>query len=101
LTKYGHVHGGQNQPAERSAAAIAHEQANREIARSQHHIHLPWPSYYPIITALGIALALGGLLFLGGPDDMPLRSLFPWVSLVGVIILLFGSYGWSLEPIAE
>jgi cytochrome c oxidase subunit 1 len=51
-------------------------------------IHLPNPSYYPLVAAIGVAVTLGG--FIGG-SHLP-------VHIVGVIILFFGVYSWAFEP---
>jgi cytochrome c oxidase subunit 1 len=61
------------------------------------HIHLPNPSYYPLITAAGLAIAalgatLGGFTFTIGLLTLPV--LVP----VGGLILLLGAYGWAFEP---
>ena len=50
------------------------------------HIEMPRPSYYPFITAVGIALL--GLTLVTHPI----------VGVLGLITLLWGSYGWMLEP---
>jgi cytochrome c oxidase subunit 1 len=50
------------------------------------HIHLPSPSYWPIVVAFGMPLVAYGLIF----------SL--WLCLVGGIIMVAGIYGWVLEP---
>jgi cytochrome c oxidase subunit 1 len=51
-----------------------------------HDIHMPSPSYYPLITAIGLALA--GALFV----------IHPWYSAIGVSITAIGLYGWAAEP---
>ncbi len=51
-----------------------------------HDIHMPSPSYYPLITAVGLALA--GALFV----------IHPWYSAIGVSITAIGLYGWAAEP---
>ena len=55
--------------------------------RPEHlHIHMPPPSYFPLIIALGVlALAVGGLSHL---------ALVP----VGVAVIIYGVWGWALEP---
>jgi cytochrome c oxidase subunit 1 len=50
------------------------------------HIHLPSPSYWPIVVAFGMPIVAYGLIF----------SL--WLCLVGGIIMVAGIYGWVLEP---
>jgi cytochrome c oxidase subunit 1 len=57
------------------------------------HIHMPDPSIYPPIAALGLALTLVGLLA-GAPPPPP-----SWLSVIGLLLLLLGIYGWALEPV--
>ena len=49
-------------------------------------IHLPGPSYWPLVLALGI-----GTLGLGTIYGIPVMA-------VGVAVLLLASFGWVLEP---
>ena len=49
-------------------------------------IHMPSPSYYPLITAIGLGLA--GALFV----------VHPWFSAIGFSITAIGLYGWAAEP---
>jgi cytochrome c oxidase subunit 1 len=50
--------------------------------------HMPSPSYYPVVLALGIVgLAAGGLT-----QALP-------VVFLGVAVMLFGIYGWAFEPL--
>jgi cytochrome c oxidase subunit 1 len=49
-------------------------------------IHMPSPSYWPIITAAGVGLIAGGLLSHYG------------VSFLGGLIAFIGVIGWSNEP---
>ena len=55
-------------------------------ARADAHIHMPSPSYWPIVVALALPVIATGLIY------------SHLVALVGGIVLLFGVYGWSLEP---
>ncbi|MFN8532416.1 MAG: cytochrome c oxidase subunit I [Dehalococcoidia bacterium] len=55
-------------------------------AQDEPHIHLPNPSFWPLVTALGLVLIASGLIF---------GLVF---SGVGVLILLAGAYNWALEP---
>ena len=58
-----------------------------EYGGSEHHgIHMPSPSYYPIIVALGLGLA-GGLFVVN-----------PWLSAIGISKMVLGLYGWAAEP---
>ncbi|MEO8032691.1 MAG: cbb3-type cytochrome c oxidase subunit I, partial [Gemmatimonadota bacterium] len=50
-------------------------------------IHMPSPSYWPIVTALGIAVFFCG--FLVG---------FPYVNIAGILLTFLGIYSWAFEP---
>ena len=52
-------------------------------------IQMPGLSYFPIITALGLAITFSGLL------------VHLAVAAAGVLVLLFGVYGWCFEPAEE
>ena len=52
------------------------------------HIHMPNPSYFPVIVAVGILLLAAGLMI---PP-------FPVVSVLGVVVMFVGIYGWTFEP---
>ena len=54
-----------------------------------HDIHLPDMSYYPFILALGLTIIGAGLM-----------TYIP-VIIVGVVILLWGLIGWSMEPVND
>jgi cytochrome c oxidase subunit 1 len=49
-------------------------------------IHLPSPSYWPIVLALGFPLIAYGLMY------------SYWISGVGGLVILASIYGWALEP---
>ena len=49
-------------------------------------IHLPSPSYWPIVVAFGLPIVAYGVIY----------SL--WLCLVGGVIVVGGLYGWALEP---
>lgn len=51
-------------------------------------IHLPNPSYWPIVTAFGTALLLVGFLM----------HVTLWVILTGVAITFLGIFAWAFEP---
>ncbi|MFM8998551.1 MAG: cytochrome c oxidase subunit I [Actinomycetota bacterium] len=56
-----------------------------------HGIHLPSPSYFPLVSALGF-LPFGYGLVLPGAW---------WLAIVGGLVIVAGLYGWALEPSAE
>ena len=56
-----------------------------------HGIHLPSPSYFPLISAFGF-LPLGYGIVLAGAW---------WLAILGGLVIVAGLYGWALEPSAE
>ena len=52
-----------------------------------HDIHMPAPSYWPLVAALGLPIIALGLLY----------AVYPIVA-VGAVVLVGGLYGWVLEP---
>jgi cytochrome c oxidase subunit 1 len=53
-------------------------------------IHLPNPSYWPVVAAIGIAGLMAGVL------TSP--QLGPWGIIAGALILFFGVFNWAFEP---
>jgi cytochrome c oxidase subunit 1 len=51
-----------------------------------HAIHLPSPSFWPFVSALGLPIIGYGVLYSW------------WLVGVGVVLALVGIYGWALEP---
>jgi cytochrome c oxidase subunit 1 len=64
----------------------AEELLAEQEAAADPHIHLPSPSYWPIVTAFGVPVIGLGIIF-----SIPL-------AIVGAVIVLLGAYGWALEP---
>jgi cytochrome c oxidase subunit 1 len=54
-----------------------------------HGIHLPNPSFWPIVAALGLPILGYGAIF------------HWWLLPVGAVVVLVAFYGWALEPSAE
>jgi cytochrome c oxidase subunit I len=53
------------------------------------HVHMPSPSFWPLITALGLPIIGYGLLY-------------NWIAVgVGAVVTAVGLFGWVLEPSAE
>ena len=50
-------------------------------------IHMPNPSYWPVVAALGVAVTLSG--FIVG---------FPYVNIAGAAVLFLGVFKWAFEP---
>jgi len=54
-----------------------------------HTIHLPSPSYFPLVASLGLFAFGFGLIFSW------------WLAGGGLVVMLAGLFGWALEPSAE
>jgi cytochrome c oxidase subunit 1 len=55
-------------------------------------IHLPRPSYWPVVAAIGVLGVIGSILF---------THTVPWwpaITLSGAAILFFGVFRWAFEP---
>jgi hypothetical protein len=55
-----------------------------------HGIHMPSPSYFPFIVAAALPILGHAAVF---------KNL--WLLIPGVPLLLFGIYGWGIEPSTE
>ena len=53
-------------------------------------IHLPHPSYWPVVAAIGIAGIMTGV--------MTSPHLGPWGIIAGGLILFIGVFNWAFEP---
>lgn len=62
--------------------------ANAQGDEAGHHIHLPGPSYWPLILSLAVIAAITGLLFI--PQN-------PWLTIIAAPFVLIGILGWGLE----
>jgi cytochrome c oxidase subunit 1 len=51
------------------------------------HVHMPSPSYFPVVAALGPPIICYGQIYRVWP-----------VSILGVLVLLGGIYAWGFEP---
>jgi cytochrome c oxidase subunit I len=63
--------------------------APEDAEHEAHAIHMPSPSYWPVVAALGFPILCYGLLY---------SSL---LAIDGALVLLFGLFGWANEPSAE
>ena len=57
-------------------------------AEEEHHIHLPNPSWWPMMLGSAILVAVTGLLFF--PEN-------PWLTIIAVPFVFLGIIGWGLE----
>ncbi len=55
-----------------------------------HGIHMPSPSYFPLVVAIGLPI-------------MGYAAVFQmwWLAAVGALPVLYGSYAWAIEPQTE
>jgi cytochrome c oxidase subunit I len=61
-----------------------------EEEEEHHDIHMPDPSYFPLLAAAGLPAIGFGLIY-----DI-------WaLAIAGALLTLGGLFGWSLEPVAE
>ncbi len=66
------------------AGAAAHE-AGHDGAEG-HAIHLPSPSFWPLVASIGLPMMAYGVMY-------------TWFLVgAGAIVTLVGLYGWALEP---
>ncbi len=68
------------------AVPATHEPAHAAPAGG-HGIHMPSPSYFPLIVALGLPIIGYGAVF----------KTF-WLLIPGAMVVLFGIYAWFIEP---
>jgi cytochrome c oxidase subunit 1 len=72
-----------------AGAAGTHEQVGEHHDDAEHAIHMPSPSYFPLVAAAGLPLIGYGLIY-------------HWsVAVLGALLTIGGLFGWSLEPVAE
>jgi cytochrome c oxidase subunit 1 len=62
---------------------------DEEDEEEHHDIHMPDPSYFPLVASVGLPVIGYGVIF--------------WwpAAILGGLITLGGLFGWSLEPVAE
>jgi cytochrome c oxidase subunit I len=62
------------------------------VPESGEGIHMPRPSYWPVVTAFGVLGVIGSILF---------THAFPqwyFITITGAAILIYGIYRWAFEP---
>jgi cytochrome c oxidase subunit 1 len=57
-----------------------------EEANADPHIHLPAPSYWPIVLAFGLPVMAYGVIYT------------TWLIVLGAAIVVAALFGWALEP---
>jgi cytochrome c oxidase subunit 1 len=76
----------ENENGEMVQVATAEEIVAELEKNADAHIHMPSPSYWPIVLALGLPVTAFGVIY-----SIP-------IAIVGGVIILLGMYGWALEP---
>ena len=66
--------------------ATAEEILAEQERNADKHIHMPSPSYWPIVLAGAVPIITFGMIF------------SHLIAVVGGVILLFAAFGWALEP---
>ena len=83
-----------------SAAEEAARRSETLHEEDTHGIHLPNPSFYPLLSAIGLLLLVLGIL-LPNPHLQVLFLGIPIVSLLGAVVMVLGFYGWAFEPASD
>jgi cytochrome c oxidase subunit 1 len=65
---------------------VSSGEAHQGGATGGHSIHLPSPSFWPLIASAGLPIMAYGVLYSW------------WVVGAGALVLLTGVFGWALEP---
>ena len=80
--KYGDGHGDAAQLSKANAAVAEHaDESDEEV-----EVHMPNPSYWPLLVGAGLTIAAAGLM------------IHIAVSILGVAWTIIAVYAWSLEP---
>ncbi len=86
IKKYGSD--GDGREAAREVQVLGHP----DSSAAEKGIHMPSPSYYPALTALGIVIMMYGLVY------FPVGLV---ASGIGAVVMMMGVFGWSMEPVAK
>jgi len=80
-------------PEETNASLLEQHIESEQEEQASPHIHLPNPSYWPILVGAGIAVTMIGLVTV---------SVNPFITLIGIIFVFICIMGWALEdPMAK
>jgi cytochrome c oxidase subunit 1 len=82
--------GADDDPGATVVAAGATLATREDASAAQLGIHMPSPSFYPLVIALGLPVLGYAAIYLN-----------PWVVIPGLLLILFGVYAWALEPGSE
>jgi cytochrome c oxidase subunit 1 len=83
--KYGDGHGSAEELSKTSAVVADHAEEGAE----EHEVHMPNPSFWPLLVSAGLTIAAAGLI------------IHLAVSILGVAWTVIAIYAWSLEPASD
>jgi cytochrome c oxidase subunit 1 len=78
------------QPPEGAPRRVLAGGADEEHSEHEEHIHMPSPSYFPIIAAFGLPILGYGAVYNN-----------PLLMVAGGLIAMLGLFGWAFEPGTE
>jgi hypothetical protein len=78
------------QPVAAREAVFAVAPVAEEVEATAHGVHLPRPSYWPLLLAASVMVALGGWLFF---------QTTVVVIAIGLVAAFISMVGWGLEPL--
>ncbi len=87
--KYAESHGGRVVPVPAGGSGEPEHADVHGDGHGGHGIHMPSPSYWPVVSSLGFPIAGYGIIF-----DW-------WLAAAGAVVMMIGLFGWILEPSAE
>jgi cytochrome c oxidase subunit 1 len=87
-------------PDEQAGEQAAQRAETLHDEEDAHGIHMPNPSWYPLIASIGLLVLVLGIL-IPNPHLQVLFLGVPLVSLLGTIIMILGFYGWAFEPASD
>ncbi len=80
-------------PEETNASLLEQQVEGEYEEEAEHHIHLPNPSYWPILLGAAIGITMIGLLII---------NINIFIALIGLILVFICIMGWALEdPMAK
>ncbi len=80
-------------PEETNASLLEQQVESEHEGESEHHIHLPNPSFWPILLSAAIGITMAGFVFIN-------TNIL--VVLIGLILVFICIIGWALEdPMAK
>jgi hypothetical protein len=80
-------------PQETNASLLEQQVEGEHVEEDAHHIHLPNPSYWPILLSAAIGITMIGLLII---------NINIFIALIGIILVFICIMGWALEdPMAK